>query len=75
MGIRFSGHTISPRSRLKMAEKIHAIWEKEPELTITEMTRRTGYPRNVIQRVRQRRVDLGKMQPNKYYMHTGDVVP
>jgi hypothetical protein len=58
-----------------MAAQVNDIWDKEPELSIAKMAKRTGASMPVIKGIRNRRVAAGKMEPIKVNQDTGDVVP
>jgi hypothetical protein len=48
------GRHIGPRQRRAFAEAIRALLEAEPDITLTELTRRTGASNNLVVQVRQR---------------------
>ena len=73
MALRFVGHTISPSSRLKMAAQVNDIWDKEPELSITKMVKRTGASVPVVKAIRSRRVAAGKMMPVVVFRGTDEL--
>ena len=58
---RATGLGMSPRLRFKCMLQIRTIWAEDPTVTIGEMVRRTSAPVNLVQRIRIKLVEEGKL--------------